>query len=195
MAKKLYRSQTDRKIWGVCGGLAKYFDIGPIIVRVIAVVSIFVTGVIHPIKCYLFFIIIVIINSRTMIRRLLIITLTAVSLLILGCSNVTLEPGVLAGKVTIGPLVPVERPSVKYDIPCEVYEARKVMVYDKNHKSLVKQVDIDCNGRYQVELEPGFYVIDINRIGIDHSSEVPTKVEIKSRKTIQLDIDIDTGIR
>ena len=45
MAKKLYRSQTDRRIWGVCGGLAKYFDIDPIIVRVIAVVSIFVTGV------------------------------------------------------------------------------------------------------------------------------------------------------
>jgi len=45
VAKKLYRSQTDRKIWGVCGGLAKYFDIDPVIVRVIAVVSIFVTGV------------------------------------------------------------------------------------------------------------------------------------------------------
>ena len=24
MAKKLYRSRTDRKIWGVCGGLAKF---------------------------------------------------------------------------------------------------------------------------------------------------------------------------
>ena len=45
MAKKLYRSRTDRKLWGVCGGLAKHFDIDPVIVRVIAVVSIFVTGV------------------------------------------------------------------------------------------------------------------------------------------------------
>jgi phage shock protein PspC (stress-responsive transcriptional regulator) len=45
MAEKLYRSRTDRKISGVCGGLAKYFDMDPIIVRVIAVVSIFVTGV------------------------------------------------------------------------------------------------------------------------------------------------------
>ena len=45
MAKKLYRSRTDRKIWGVCGGLAKYFDIDPTIVRVITTVSIFVTGV------------------------------------------------------------------------------------------------------------------------------------------------------
>ncbi len=44
MAKKLYRSRTERKIWGVCGGLAKYFDIDPTIVRVIAVVSIFFTG-------------------------------------------------------------------------------------------------------------------------------------------------------
>ncbi len=44
MAKKLYRSRTDRKIWGVCGGLAKYFGIDPTTVRVIAIVSIFVTG-------------------------------------------------------------------------------------------------------------------------------------------------------
>ena len=44
MAKKLYRSRTDRKLWGVCGGLAKYFDIDPIIIRVIAVASILVTG-------------------------------------------------------------------------------------------------------------------------------------------------------
>ncbi len=42
MPKKLYRSRTDRKIWGVCGGLAKYFDIDPVIVRVVAVASLFV---------------------------------------------------------------------------------------------------------------------------------------------------------
>ena len=41
MAKKLYRSRTDRKIWGICGGLAKYFDIDPTIVRVIAILSLF----------------------------------------------------------------------------------------------------------------------------------------------------------
>ena len=39
MAKKLYRSQTDRKIWGICGGLAKYFDVDPTIIRVIFVAS------------------------------------------------------------------------------------------------------------------------------------------------------------
>jgi len=38
--KKLYRSRTDRKLLGVCGGLAKYWNIDPTIVRVIAVSSI-----------------------------------------------------------------------------------------------------------------------------------------------------------
>ena len=39
MARKLYRSRTDRKIWGVCGGLAKHFDMDPTIIRVIFVAS------------------------------------------------------------------------------------------------------------------------------------------------------------
>jgi phage shock protein PspC (stress-responsive transcriptional regulator) len=42
MNKKLYRSRTDRKLWGVCGGLAKYFNIDPTIIRVLAVASLFV---------------------------------------------------------------------------------------------------------------------------------------------------------
>ncbi|QCX34150.1 PspC domain-containing protein [Caloramator sp. E03] len=33
MNKKLYRSRTDRMIAGVCGGIAKYFDIDPTFVR------------------------------------------------------------------------------------------------------------------------------------------------------------------
>ena len=35
MEKKLYRSAKDKKIAGVCGGLAKYLNIDPTIVRLI----------------------------------------------------------------------------------------------------------------------------------------------------------------
>jgi phage shock protein PspC (stress-responsive transcriptional regulator) len=42
MEKRLYRSRKDRKIWGVCGGLAKYFNVDPTLIRVIAVASLFV---------------------------------------------------------------------------------------------------------------------------------------------------------
>ena len=44
MEKRLYRSRSDRMIWGVCGGLAKYFDMDPTIVRTITVLSIFFGG-------------------------------------------------------------------------------------------------------------------------------------------------------
>ncbi len=39
MKKKLYRSQTDKKICGVCGGIAEYFDIDSTIVRIIFVLA------------------------------------------------------------------------------------------------------------------------------------------------------------
>jgi phage shock protein C len=39
--KRLYRSRDDRKLSGVCGGLGKYFDIDPVIFRIIFVVTIF----------------------------------------------------------------------------------------------------------------------------------------------------------
>ena len=33
--KKLYRSNTNRKLCGVCGGLAEHFDTDPTIIRLI----------------------------------------------------------------------------------------------------------------------------------------------------------------
>lgn len=40
MARKMYKSSTDKKISGVCGGIAEYFDIDPTLVRVITVLLI-----------------------------------------------------------------------------------------------------------------------------------------------------------
>ena len=35
--KKLYKSETDRKICGVCGGIAEYFGIDATVVRLVFV--------------------------------------------------------------------------------------------------------------------------------------------------------------
>ena len=42
--KKLYLSNTDKKIWGVCGGLAEYFGIDSTLVRVIFVLLVIGAG-------------------------------------------------------------------------------------------------------------------------------------------------------
>ena len=42
--KKFYLSDTDKKIGGVCGGIAQYFDIDPTLVRIIWVIAFFLYG-------------------------------------------------------------------------------------------------------------------------------------------------------
>ena len=44
MGKKLYRSNTNKKLCGVCGGLAEFFNIDPTIVRLIWALIIFCAG-------------------------------------------------------------------------------------------------------------------------------------------------------
>lgn len=39
--KRLYRSRKNRVLAGICGGLAEYFDVDPVIVRLITVVLVF----------------------------------------------------------------------------------------------------------------------------------------------------------
>jgi len=38
MAKKLYRSRKNKIIAGVCGGLSEYFNVDPVIIRIVAVI-------------------------------------------------------------------------------------------------------------------------------------------------------------
>lgn len=54
--KKLYRSEDDRLLAGVCGGLGEYFGIDPVIVRLIWVFFTFIssgTGILLYLLCWL----------------------------------------------------------------------------------------------------------------------------------------------
>jgi phage shock protein C len=43
--RQLYRDTEDRKIGGVCSGLAHYFDLDPLLVRVAFVAALLLSGV------------------------------------------------------------------------------------------------------------------------------------------------------
>ena len=43
--KKLYRSSTNKKLFGVCGGLAEYFDMDATVIRIIYLLLLFGAGV------------------------------------------------------------------------------------------------------------------------------------------------------
>ena len=53
MERRLYRSQQNRIVFGVCGGLGEYFNADPVIVRVIAVLIIIFSGIFLGLLAYL----------------------------------------------------------------------------------------------------------------------------------------------
>ncbi len=113
---------------------------------------------------------------------------------LIGCNgNASAEAGVLEGKVWIGPLEggPPEKLGQPY--PVDVYQPRKVMVYDSDHVELIEQVDLDEYGYYSVELPPGDYTFDINYVESDRSNAAPRKLKVEAGEHYMFDIDFNTG--
>lgn len=50
--KRLYRSSKDKKLDGVCAGIAEYFALDPTLVRVAFVTLVVLTGVVPGIALY-----------------------------------------------------------------------------------------------------------------------------------------------
>ena len=53
MKKRLTKSLSDRKLFGICGGIAQYLDVDSTFIRVIYVVLSFCTAIIPSIILYL----------------------------------------------------------------------------------------------------------------------------------------------
>lgn len=106
--------------------------------------------------------------------------------------------GFLEGKISIGPICPVER--VPPDPAClptaETYKAYPVSVWTSNGKRKVAQINPSLDGTFTTELATGNYLVILengqNRIG---SSNLPLEISIVPTDTTILNINIDTGIR
>lgn len=53
MQKRIYKVEDDKKVFGVCGGVAEYLDIDPVIIRVVWGIAILAygTGLIAYLVC------------------------------------------------------------------------------------------------------------------------------------------------
>jgi hypothetical protein len=135
------------------------------------------------------------ISIKLIISSAFMIWLTCIS----GCDKqYNQETGFLEGKISIGPLCPVETdPPQPGCLPtAETYKAYPVSIWTSNARRKLDQINPSLDGSYKVELAPGNYLIKLDKeqhaIG---SSNLPFEVSIISRKETKLDINIDTGIR
>ncbi len=115
-------------------------------------------------------------------------------LFLLACQVQPQVKGVLEGKISIGPICPVER--IPPDPSCqptpEMYKAWPLEISQRGKKVATVVAN---DGTFRVELAPGTYVVDHEKQQHFGKGTLPATVEIKSGETTTLDIDIDTGIR
>lgn len=103
--------------------------------------------------------------------------------------------GIIKGKVTVGPICPVEREGVPCPVPQEAYTSREVILHKADGVTIVKRMHFLADGTYSFEVSPGTYIIDIPKQGIGGSGDLPKTVTIESGETIEFNFSIDTGIR
>jgi hypothetical protein len=122
-------------------------------------------------------------------------------LLSLGCDKqeqVSMK-GILMGKVSIGPLCPVETDPPDPDcLPTEeTFKAWPIAVSTANGKRKIVQLHPNPDGTYDVELPVGNYLVNLENQQSygPGGSNLPVLIEINRSDTTRLDIDIDTGIR
>ncbi len=51
--KRLYRSNTNKIVAGICGGIGEYFAVDPVLVRVIFLFVSFITGLVPGMIAYI----------------------------------------------------------------------------------------------------------------------------------------------
>lgn len=50
--KRLYRSRTDKVFAGICGGAGQYFEIDPVVIRLIWLLIVIFTGIVPGLLAY-----------------------------------------------------------------------------------------------------------------------------------------------
>ena len=107
-------------------------------------------------------------------------------------------PGVVSGKISIGPLCPVETvpPSPGCSPTAETYITWVTSVWNTNKSKKVATLHPTLDGKYQIVLPSWKYVIDFDsnqtfRAG----SNLPSVITVLPNDTLVFNITIDTGIR
>lgn len=139
---------------------------------------------------------------RPLISKKIIIALVVISIFSLAYSGIYVslsskldkiirpKQGVLSGKLTIGPICPVE--------PCDStqnpYLGRTIVLESKTGNLI--SVSIKEDGSFSKELSPETYTLNLNKCEhLGCTEALPKTVTIETNKTTEVNIDIDTGIR
>jgi hypothetical protein len=101
--------------------------------------------------------------------------------------------GVLRGRVTRSPMVPVER--IDHPVPPGPVAGARILVSDLVGNQ-VATVITDEQGEYRVDLPEGSYRVDLLHVGrFGVTKDLPATVTVRAGQETRLDVGVDSGIR
>ena len=107
--------------------------------------------------------------------------------------------GTVTGKVKFSPVQPgpvrANEPEADPSVMQKIHAAHKVRILAEDGKKVIREVEINSQGIYKAELEPGIYFLQIIPPSMGKVQKQGGRVEVVAGKTIQADISVDTGIR
>ena len=112
--------------------------------------------------------------------------------------KVILVNGYLKGKISIGPICPVETnpPDTACMPTAETYKAYPVGIWTSDGNKKITEISPALNGYYVTSIAAGNYLVQLdNNKSIAIGSNLPAKIVINSLDSTLLNINIDTGIR
>lgn len=106
------------------------------------------------------------------------------------------QTATLEGRVTVGPICPVERLDSPCPVPVQTYTSREVIIYKTDGKTVAARQKFSAQGTYLFEMAPGTYVVSLPQTGgLGFSKDLPQTVILEAGKTQALNFSIDTGMR
>lgn len=122
------------------------------------------------------------------------IMLSFLLVFLLGCltSSEGRKAGYLQGRVSIGPLCPVESilPSPNCLPTQKTFDSWPIGLYDEGRKAEITRINVDGKGQFNLSVGQGDYLVDLEnpqRIG---RSNLPALVRINEGEATELNISI-----
>ncbi len=112
-----------------------------------------------------------------------------------GVSSKFALSGTLTGKVSVGPICPVEQAGVPCITPLSAYTSRGIIIYTNTNHSVVKEVSFKSDGTFETSLPLGTYILELKPSGVDRAEGFPKTITITSNQKTEVNISIDTGVR
>lgn len=124
-----------------------------------------------------------------------------VSSIVVGCSEIGINldtpapPSGIKGIVLLGPTCPVEQsPGDNNPVPCLTPYAAKLVILD-NEGVKVATVTSGGDGKFQVDLAPGVYVVTPDSGSDTYPIAQPQSVTVSAGVYTDIQVNYDTGIR